>query len=251
MCYKFFPGNCNIFFTFTYNQENNNNMKISTELIGFDTYSYDNLDGKTIAFLLIIFLHKHNHISREKMMAMFKGLHDDTLLKKRNTHHCKINDKWYSDEGMLSILKDAFKDKMFPMNTQIPYQMDLEEVIKYANLYLNKTRNYCIDFIQDKIVVPFVDAYSHYNYNYNYMQRKLSTFGIPKGEARIVSYEDYYLTGYCCEDCDGDYEAAKSLSYECNVVSSNARAYKKAFTDYLHSQKKTYEHFKIPKKEIR
>ena len=180
-------------------------------------------------------------------MAMFTSIRADKFCRHVNTYHCRINDKWYSGENMLTILKDAFSFVMFPMKTRIDFEMELDEFLKYLNLYLNKNRNYCIDFLQSEIVEPIIDNFKHSAGRHYGI---LESFGI-SSDVRIVRYEDYELTGYCCEDCDGNYERAKSNSYQHHVVDENVSAYKKAFTDYLHGQKETYKYYTIEKKEIR
>jgi hypothetical protein len=215
-------------------------MKITSKLIDFNSYSYFFKESKISPLLITAFLHKENKINHQKMMAMFGGIKDETLLKKRNTYHCKINNKWYSDEPMMTILREAFED-VCPNGSS----MTFEDFLQYVSLYLNKPRNYCIDFIQSEIVEPIVNSYSEYNRKY------VESFGLESAEVNTTKYEWYEPTGYCCADHDGDYDTYKSWQYQRYVLEANQKAYRKAFTDYLHKQKKKYKCFTIPRKELK
>lgn len=219
-------------------------MKISSDLIDFHYYTAYFKDSKIEALLIIIFLHKNEKISREKMVAMFRNLREDKLLRKVNTHHCKINNKWYSDEGMLTILKDAFKDVCCGK-----YEMDLEEFVSYyISLYLNKPKNYCVDWVMTEIVEPVVRNYSN-NHEYYGALGYVKSFGVPLNIS-CESYEDYDPSGYCCEDCDGDYNVYKQYRFDAYVLEDNKREIKKQLANALHEYKKKYQCFTIPKKEI-
>ena len=135
-------------------------MKLSTKIIGnFDGHYSRAISANAEALILTIFLHKHEKINRDKMMAMFTAIRSDKFCRQVNTYHCRINDKWYNGENMLTILKDAFSCVMFPMKTRVDFEMELAEFLKYLNLYLNKNRNYCIDFLQSEIVEPIIDNF--------------------------------------------------------------------------------------------
>ena len=203
------------------------NINISTALISTERYG-GALDKKDNIFLVIIFLHYNNVINRKKLISMFRQLREDKLLRKVNTYHCKINNKWYDNEGMYTILVEAWEDSVKTKSI-----MDFETFIGYINLLLNKNRNYCIDYINNQFIQPYINRYkggSEYEYKskiaFESMLGNISS-------VNFVTYDNYLVDGYCCEDCDGDYGRYKENQYNYYVRGRNAEAIQKAFKDFF------------------
>lgn len=216
-------------------------MKVSSKLIEHPHYMDWNRPNEIPYLLITVFLRHENIINHEKMMAMFRGIKDGSLDKTRNTYHCKINNKWYSQEPMLSILKEAFYYH-FPNGCS----MEFKYFIPYLITYLNKPRNYAIDFFMSNVVESALRSYA-VRYNSDYAA--VESFGI----GHVLTYYDYDRyepSGYCCEDCDGDYERYKESEFRNYYFEQNLKDLKKQFSDALHKYKKTYKGYEIPKKEI-
>ena len=214
-------------------------MKINTTLIKDLEYRYapEILSHEHVVLIMIIFWHKNNLISRERMISMFKNLREGKLLRKINTYHCPINDTWHSDESMYTVLKEVFFDTYKKMTVTT---MELEEFIKYVQLYDSKPRNYSIDYIYTNIVRPFIDRYK---YDSNPSFEQLKSFDINFSDVEFVSRGNYHGSsfGYCCEDCSGDYDEYMDRQYEREVVESNKKGFESSLKAAMRGYRKAYK----------
>ena len=210
---------------------------ISTQLIPqVDTrsryyYNTYNIEKEVTAFLVIVHLHIQKKINDARFKAMLRSLREGTLLRRVNTYHCPINDKWYNDEPMLTILLEVYNDSAFPK-----HNISLEVFLKYLNLYLGKNKNFCIDWIYFSIVKPLIDGLEYHGY------KQLRSFGLQGIDEAILSYEEadrrYDLSsGYCCDDCSGCYSQYKKNQYEYYYARNQKENAEKLFKAYLLSQK--------------
>jgi hypothetical protein len=142
---------------------------------------------------------------------------------------------------MLYILKEAFYFH-FPNG----YSMEFKDFIPYLITFLNKPRNYAIDFFKSSVIESVLNSYNvQYRQNYD----AVASFEIGH-VLTYYDYERYEPSGYCCEDCDGEYENYKSHRFEYDYFERNKEELKKQFSDALHKYKKTYKGYEITKKEI-
>ena len=219
-------------------------MRFTTELLKEGIYPYDYIGNQTEStrgFLYVIFMHKNGIINREKMIAMFRSLREGTLLRYVNTYHCNINDKWYNGESMIDVLEDVFKGAK-PIQHE---QIDFDEMLSYLNLYLNKPKNYCIDYIYSRFVNPLIQSFGGYARQLDTIQ----SFGINCRVHSIIAFENFSPSGYCCDDCDGDYMDYKRSQYERECIDGTKDKLKKAFTEFLIGKRKVYK-FHNPESEI-
>lgn len=221
-------------------------MKFKNELIPKNSsntwrsiYS-PNTSRKLVVFLIITHLHIQSKINDEKMKAMFKSLKNETLLRKVNTHHCKINNKWYNDEEMFTILCEVYNEVC------VRKDLDIETVLKYLNKFLNGNRNYCINYIYIEFILPLFSNLSDPK-----NVKLLKTFEVKTFNVNYISYEEAdergdLSFGYCCEDCDGCLGEYKRSRYEYNYNRpSNIKQMKQYFIDELNSLK-TKDYKKSP-----
>lgn len=176
-------------------------------------------------FLLISLLHINGFINNQSLNSLFNLLRKNKLYRQVNTYHSRINDKWYNDDSIIEIYEDVFDSMIHPKNKNVLLKLErinklrkidnlppkvykeyltFEEVLKYLNRYLNKTRNYCIDYLFYEFIAPNIRTEyrehvlnSMFNYDFSKLNEKYSV-------------SDY---GYCCEDCDGPYEDYMSYRY--------------------------------------
>ena len=179
-------------------------MKFGNELIpkssnddNWRLIYYTEIEHKLVVFLIITHLHLQGKINDAKMKAMFSSLKKGTLLRKVNTHHCKINNRWYSDEGIFGILCKAYNEVC------VRKDLDIEVVLKYLNKFLNANRNYCINYIYIEFILPLFNNLSNER-----NVKLLKTFELKTFNVNYVSYEEADRagsldSGYCCSDCDG------------------------------------------------
>ncbi len=195
-------------------------------------YNTYNIAPEVTAFLVIVHLHIQKRINDARFKAMLRSLREGTLLRTINTYHCPINDKWYNDEPMLTILLEVYNDHSMPK-----HDISLDVFLKYLNLYLNKNKNFCIDWIYFSIVQPLINGLSYSGY-----AEKLRSFGLQEIDEAILSYEEadrrYDLSfGYCCSDCSGCHSEYKRNNYEYYHARNQEDNAKKLFKAYLLSQK--------------
>jgi hypothetical protein len=191
--------------------------------------------------LLLSFLHFYKKINDDRLKSMFRALKSGTLLRKINTHHCKINDTWYNDESMYFILMECYLD-LCPKE-----DMPLEVFLKYLNLYLNKNRNFCIDAVYFQFIEPFIETVENYP-----SDKIIKSFDV--GEIGAVNFEEVDNNnsldgGYCCEDCDGCYERYKQSRYEYYYRDNIKKDLKAKFKSILLNQK-TSSCYKNPNERL-
>ena len=208
-------------------------MVLSHKLI---TNNYNwTLEERNIILLIIIHLHIDKKINDAKLKALFKNYRNKTLTRRIGTHHCTINNKWYNDEPMKNIYLDIYED--MPKK-----DLTIEQVLPYLILLLNRNKNYCIDFIYKQFVEPVTKAIHYLNRN------DIDLFNSFKmGEISLKSYEDTLGLGdgYCCEDCDGDYEDYKRMQFQYSL----GRDFRDKLLDKIKSflqSKKTLGSYKNP-----
>lgn len=215
-----------------YKLNNFKNAVIPIELLN----SYRIEDEQKLFILLVVF-HRNKLISDHSLKDLLSNLRAGKLNRRVGTFHCKLNNVWYNDESILNIYIDVLsnvRDKDIPMG----------EFLQYVNRYLNKTRNYCIDYIISNYVLPIFDG-CDYNLNYwdksNYEReqsiRLLTLFNISDTltKSNYQKFDNYEALGYCCEDCDGDKEQYKRSNYEHYVWSNVREDIRVDLNDYFNS----------------
>lgn len=221
-------------------------MKISTSLISTSNYSL--IGNQTEVLLMIVFMHYNGKISHEKMMGMLRGLRLNfnnpmglgfdyfsnykpkknvtPLLRMVRTYHCSINGRWYNYEGMYTILQEVF----FQLKVE-KTSMDLNEFMKYLRIFLmTSKRNKLMFFIENEIIEPVYNIFEH---NFVIGQRLFNDMGLTGTHS---SYPDYYRfepSGYCCDDCDGDYETYKKYQFQSYVIDRLLKDIKESVKEIL------------------
>ena len=223
-------------------------MKISPKLIldHRDIYSShipfrDSENNKTL-LLIILFLYHNKIINRDRFLALSKQIKENKMDRRVNTFHCTINDKWYTDESILTIYLDVFY-KLAP-NADI----DFKDALPHLMLHTGKGKNYTIDWFFYEYIEPLINSYtscgSYFSVNEWGIEKALNAmhlFGIDFQKSNMKSFDkwkDYYGgDGYCCEDCDGDYETYCHSRYVSYVVSNNKKTLREDFSLVLNKYK--------------
>lgn len=204
------------------------------------------LDENDVTLLIIINLHLDKKISDNKMFAMFKRYNDGVLLKRKNTYHCNINDKWYHNDSMFFIYLDCYHSLCEKRN------LELDVVLKYLNLLLNKNRNYCIDVFYTKFIEPILDNMCKSFLGYTtYNVEILSLLGTKFKD--YMTYDEFKDTwqatsGYCCSDCDGCLSQYKQMQYRQYLGYDFKSKISEQLTNYLNTFKKVHKFNKIIEK---
>jgi len=140
----------------------------------------ENLRQKNI-LILISLLHANHFINNDSIKALFKKLREGKLVRNVNTYYSRINKRWYNDENICDIYDDIFKKMMNPTGKEklkldrinkivtingleprkFKTSLNFEETLKYLNLFLNKNRNYCIDYLFYEYIKPAINSYEH------------------------------------------------------------------------------------------
>jgi hypothetical protein len=177
----------------------------------FDYYYH--LEEGTMIFLSAVVLHAGGEINRDRLLSMLKKANacSDIFGKKtaetnvgvRNLYHWKSKNlnKFFNDESLVYIYRELISD----LKTSKQFEFTIEELLVYVNLMLNKNRNYCIDYLYHNVFSRLLNA-SQYCFN---------SVNLP---IKLQDIDDFDVTGYCCDDCDGDYEQYKAYRYEYHVV---------------------------------
>lgn len=177
-------------------------------------------ESKNKMFVLLSLLHINGFINNASLHSNFKNLRNGKMLRRINTFHSRINNKWYNDDSVTDIYESILEDmidlknpkarlnfertnKLRQLSGLVPRkfktELTFEETLKYLNFYLNKNRNYCIDYFFHEFIKPNILRFEYnktlnnmFNYNFNYIEDE---------EKRSHDWE------YCCEYCCGPYES--------------------------------------------
>lgn len=232
-------------------------MKITTSLISKNSYAL--IGNEVEALLMICFMHYHGRITDAKMYGMFKGLRlnfihtfsfglgspvyfpnlkpkrdEKPLLRMVNTYHNTINDSWYNHEAMYTILQDTFFEvAMKPEHKE----MSLDTFMGYLNKFLGKNKRSCYLFIENEIIDK---VYHIFEYDFDKGVDLFKEMGLV-ASGSYTSYYNFSASGYCCDDCDGDYETYKKGQYKHYVIDRMMEDIKKQLTN---NKKKYYEIYK-------
>jgi hypothetical protein len=192
-------------------------MKIPKELLsncennsGYGYTNYSSVQDEDIAILALINLHMNNKINDTRLKALFSQYRNNTLIRKINTYHCKINNKWYNDCITFECIMDSWKELCDNKG-----DFDIETCLKYFNLLLNKNRNYCIDHFYFNYIQPIIRGYE--NWRGFELLNSLNLY-----DNTFMSYEKFEDTwqatsGYCCSDCDGCLSQYKQNRYQAYI----------------------------------
>lgn len=157
-------------------------------------------------FLLGVLLHTNNIITTPQLLGILKKVRTKKVPFK-NTYRCNINKKWYNDMLYTEILHDILTDNRHTST------LDFESLLKYVNLLTNKTKNYNIDWVKYQLILPYTPN-SNYFIDPDYIENRLidlkNIFDI---KIDFTSYNSYDSYGYCCEDCDGDFESYRRSNW--------------------------------------
>lgn len=195
----------------------------------------ENLEHEYKTVFYASLLHKHGIINDAKLRGIFKSLRDRKSKNDTswyvNTYHSNINDKWYGDMFMSDILKSILDAQM--------NSLELNEFIKYVNIYLNKAHNYCVYFIFFNYVKESINRNRSYRGDYDSVNKYFNTnFVITKKE----EYSCNYSFSYCCEDCDGDYDDYMDNQYEHYVLDNVEEEIEKHFRTEYNNSLKNFKH---------
>lgn len=163
-----------------------------------------NIDYRNVAILAIFHMHNQEIINDQKLKSYCKSYHRGTLIRKINTFHCKIIDRWYNDESTFQIIMTAFFEKC-----QLE-DMSIEKLLFYINKLMNKNKNFCVDHLYFSFIDPIIS-----NLNNELNIQLLPLMGI---ETNFISYDTAdrngnLSSGYCCKDCDGCLSEYKRSRY--------------------------------------
>lgn len=178
-------------------------------------------------------MHKYGVINDDRLVALF-GTARKNPESRKGTYHCTINDKWYHDEKFMDILYDAWINHHNYPGTG--YEIEMEELIVYVNKFINKPRNYCIDWIRSHYLERVVDNIR--KWNMDSLAKILESFGV-KSSAYVSEYH-YEPSGHCCDDCDGPWEDYKERHYEYDVVNPTIQDLREISVNHLDTFKKKY-----------
>lgn len=157
-------------------------------------------------FLLGVLLHTNNIITTPQLLGILQKVRTKKVPFKK-TYRCNINKKWYNEMLYTEILYDILTDNRHTST------LDFNSLLKYVNLLTNKTKNYNIDWVKHQLILPYTPN-SNYFIDPDYIENRLidlkNIFDIKIDFTPYNSYDSY---GYCCEDCDGDYESYRRSNW--------------------------------------
>lgn len=174
---------------------------------------YYRLDAGTVILITGIVLHSGGEINRDRLLAllrkadansqMFVRPTPETNMGVRNLYHWKSKNlnKFFADENLLYVYREVLADAKTLKN----YEFTIEQLIEYVRLMVNKPRNFCIDWLYSNIFSRLLETDC---YSFNGLNLPI----------KVQKIDDFEVSGYCCDDCDGDFEQYKAYRYENQVI---------------------------------
>jgi hypothetical protein len=137
--------------------------------------------------------------------------------------------------------------------------MDMDQLIYYVNLYFNKTKNYCIDYIFHEIIYSICSYHNKQNYEHTYDYYfhdefgYLKLFDIDYKDLDIRRYYDHYdlNDGYCCSDCDGDLKDYTKYRYIYRYLPDYLKSIENHISKFLKSKRNNYKYEDPQNKQYR
>lgn len=160
------------------------------------------------AYCVLVFalLHKYKIISDEKLKGVYSVIRKDKFLRNIHTYKCDITGRWYNDEPIAEVVLHLVTE----YNLEDKY-MDIQDFLWYLNLFLNKNKNYCINYIYLEYFKPKLKDLSEWNINQ--VQQLINSLVTPnifiKEYSRPINY--YYDWDDCC--CFDSYNYEKDDHY--------------------------------------
>jgi hypothetical protein len=170
-----------------------------------------NIDTKYLILLILATLHHEVKITDEKLKGQLQALRKGTLLKKKNTYHCEINERWYDNELPIDIFKEIAEDKGIK---EIPFK----KFITYIQLFENVNYNYALNI-----------------FGSNYLYRIFNSWNPEYCDADFCNYMGFYIPNiYVTNDSHTCYECGHEHSH----YGKNERANLLVLNEWIHKQKK-------------
>jgi len=180
------------------------NLSKILKKVNYDNYCCNNshIDDNDIAILAIFHLYHNKSINDDRFKAYCKQYKNDTIIRRVNTYHCEINDKWYNDTSTFEPILESYSEKCGNL------ELSTDDILKYLNKLLNMNKNFCIDHLYYKYYKPVIDYTLPNNIPSD------NDLGLPSYEE--LDNRDILSNGYCCKDCDGclgEYKRSQYLHY--------------------------------------
>jgi hypothetical protein len=173
----------------------------------------DSISSDNYCALSIIVLYEIGAFNIEQLKGYFKSFKCGKLDTYKTTKKVKLfgSDKWFSNLEMYQIFSSIF-------TWDVPqFKVDFENVLKHFQRFMpiqndrasyqiilsnisDKIEKYCCENLHKlNTVSEIIDA--------DYMKN-------------IVKFDDFTPNGYCCEDCDGNYDTYKYFKYNFEILDS-------------------------------
>lgn len=197
--------------------------------------NYTNISNNDIAILAVFKLHHDKIINDDRLKAYCAQYRNNTLVRKINTYHCRINNEWYNDTSSFEPLMDSYFHKCDGVD------LPVDVLLGYLNKLLNRNKNYCIDHLYFTYYKPIINqcdapsdiAFSSFNHDLDF----------PSYE--YLDSKGILSSGYCCRDCDGCLGEYKRNAYR-SYIGYNWREKIDTEVKKFLISKKTKEYYKNP-----
>lgn len=198
----------------------NKDLEISLQnpILIYKNLEYNYSDKDKILLALYI-LYENGNITYPKLLGQIRALNKGTLLKRKNTYHCSINDKWYDCESMVSIFDEIIYN--LPKYSYIK-EINLDSFVKILMLQNNKGYNYSLNYLIVNYIYPLLDKW---NSNNDYKLYFAEYIGYMDSDWNNIRKDKYVDECWCCGAGNTTYST--NMSYNREFIAEYFHQFKK------------------------
>lgn len=165
-------------------------------------YNYSGIENKHMSMIMLCILYHNQKISRKSFTARMQA--EQSLDRRLKTYKSIVLDEWFQDTHITDVLVQEAE-------TCNNRDLTFEEYFTYLNIGLSRNRNWVVNWIAFSIYKAMLNADANHAYRFINASNLI--------EISPISYEEadrmYDLSsGFCCDDCDGDYYSYKQSKYQ-------------------------------------
>lgn len=179
----------------------------------FTRFNYSLQNKYTILFVLSC-LFNEKVITLEKYKGQLSALRKGTLTKRKNTHHCEINNRWYDHEKCTEPYEDCLKDLC---RNPLPVECLIQSIMELDSC----NYNYAINIFIGEYLGRILQSWTMHDYDVDFSSFTGINFPF---DTKVITYSNEC---HCC-----------GMGSRYTDTSATKQKITKNIIEYFHSVKK-------------